>query len=180
MCWCFKSWVVPPSPLHWVYYCRTPLCLTVQTLLMASMCPRGPIVLLNHLERYLLLQSQLLFTCTFTSSSSHSSEPADRHHARACIDSARMRLYVSLISYVTYSYLFYVFLNSKAWELWIQLNYCRRFCTDWDPWGESLISWVLVIFTNISKTSRFKLKWAVKREGVISSDGGVCCVYCAE
>lgn len=29
-----------------------PLCLTVQTLLTASMCPRGPIVLLDQLERY--------------------------------------------------------------------------------------------------------------------------------
>lgn len=57
MCWCLRA-------PHWVYYCRTPLCLTVQTLLMASMCPRGPIVLLNQLERYLLFQSQILFTCT--------------------------------------------------------------------------------------------------------------------
>lgn len=43
-------------PPHWVCYCRMPLFLTVQTLLMALMGPKGPIVPLNQLERYLLLQ----------------------------------------------------------------------------------------------------------------------------
>lgn len=55
--WYCQAWSCPFP--HWVYYCRTPLCLTVQTLLMALMCPRGPIVLLNQLERYLLLQSAM-------------------------------------------------------------------------------------------------------------------------
>lgn len=43
-------------PPHWVCYCRMPLFLTVQTLLTALMGPKGPIVPLNQLERYLLLQ----------------------------------------------------------------------------------------------------------------------------
>ena len=68
------TWVCSVVPrLHWVCYCRMPLFLTVRTLLMALMCPRGPIALLNLLERYLLLQTSIFFFYSRMQTSLHSS-----------------------------------------------------------------------------------------------------------